>query len=218
MGRRATISDEVILTAARHVFLMKGVAGTMAEVARIAGIGEGTVFTRFPTKQALFRAAMQPQMEEPLWLSALTDGTHRDTRQALTDAAYEAAGFFQRIIPMVMMMWSNERERGRLPEPLRSRDPVPLRALERLTRWFGTEMAAGRLRKQDPEVLARIFLGSMQSYAMFALLAGAHGRPSFPADRYVRGFIEQFWEGAAPPGWRRRRLMSERSLKIGRRR
>jgi AcrR family transcriptional regulator len=198
MARKASITDERILEAARWVFLRKGIAGTTAEVAQFAHIAEGTVYSRFPTKQALFRAAMQPKFEEPEWLAALGTGPAGNPRQALAEAAFQALTFFRRIIPSVIMMWSNEREKGRLPEPLRGSDPLPLKALGRITSWFQQGMASGRMRRQDPEVLARVFLGSMQSYAFFELLLRAHGREVFDADRYLEGFVDQFWQGAAP--------------------
>src|SRR6476619_3418114 len=109
MARKATITDERILDAARWVFLRKGIAGTVQEIAQFAHVAEGTVFSRFPTKQALFRAAMQPKIEEPAWLSALGTGPTGNPKQALTEAAYQAMTFFRRIIPSVIMMWSNFR-------------------------------------------------------------------------------------------------------------
>src|SRR6185436_12009941 len=73
MPRPPKIKDEEILAAAREVFLEKGIRATTAEVARRAGIAEGSVFNRFPTKLALFQAAMRPTMEEPPWARLLVD-------------------------------------------------------------------------------------------------------------------------------------------------
>jgi len=195
MARKATITDEQILEAARWVFLQRGIAGTVAEVAKSAGIAEGSVFTRFPTKEALFRAALEPKHEELGWLDVF-DRDDADAKRTLAEAARRALAFFRRIIPSMIMMWSQARG---LPEPLRREDPLPLQALRRVIAWLERQMAAGRMRRQDPEVLARVFVGSMQSYAFFELLLRAHRREVFDADRYVDGFVEQFWNGAAPP-------------------
>src|SRR5688572_23503921 len=57
-GRPKVISDEALLAIAREVFLERGIRATTAEVAERAGIAEGTVFLRFKSKDALFRAAV----------------------------------------------------------------------------------------------------------------------------------------------------------------
>lgn len=194
MARKATITDEQILEAARWVFLHRGIAGTVAEVAKSAGIAEGSVFTRFPTKEALFRAALEPKHEELAWLEVF-DRDGGDPKETLAEAARQALAFFRRVIPSMIMMWSTERG---LPEPLRRADPLPFKALRRIIAWLEHEMAAGRMQRQDPEVLARVFVGSMQSYAFFELLLRAHRREVIDAERYVDGFVEQFWNGAAP--------------------
>ena len=71
MARPTTLSDPHILDAARAVFLERGIAATTAEVARRAGVAEGSIFKRWPTKQALFYAALTPETEVPAWLNTL---------------------------------------------------------------------------------------------------------------------------------------------------
>lgn len=47
--------DERILEAARSMFLEHGLAGaSIDEIARVARAGKGTIYARFPTKEALF--------------------------------------------------------------------------------------------------------------------------------------------------------------------
>src|SRR3954447_22958230 len=47
-----------ILTAARRAFAELGTAAGMAGVARAAGVGVGTLYRRFPTKEALVQALL----------------------------------------------------------------------------------------------------------------------------------------------------------------
>lgn len=47
---------EAILVAAREVFLEQGIDGSIEEIARRAGVGVGTVYRRFPTKEDLVDA------------------------------------------------------------------------------------------------------------------------------------------------------------------
>ncbi|OAF08585.1 hypothetical protein AYJ54_14325 [Bradyrhizobium centrolobii] len=49
--------DERILNAARELFLARGLAGvSVAEIASLAHASKGTIYARFPTKEALFAA------------------------------------------------------------------------------------------------------------------------------------------------------------------
>lgn len=53
-----------ILEAARDVFAERGVAATLDDVAHRAGVGVGTVYRRFPTKETLAEAVFVDRLEE----------------------------------------------------------------------------------------------------------------------------------------------------------
>jgi AcrR family transcriptional regulator len=59
-----------LLEAAAECFAEQGVDASIAEIARRAGVGHGTVFRRFPTKDALLAAVLTEQM---LQLSTTAD-------------------------------------------------------------------------------------------------------------------------------------------------
>ena len=73
-----------------------------------------------------------------------------------------------------------------------------MRALKLLTGYFEAEMRAGRLRRQDPEIIARAFLGSLNTFVFFELLYQANGELPLAAETYVRGLIGMLWSGIAP--------------------
>lgn len=201
MPRPATIRDEQILEAARAVFLKRGIRATTAEVAKRAGIAEGSIFRRFPTKASLWRAAMQPQMDNPEFIQMLERRVGQgDLRRNLREAGAEALELFSRVMPVMMMGWSNRDGEGEHPLDHLSRvaDPPPLKALRRVAAVFREEIRLGRLRKQNPEVLARIYVGSMQNYVFFALLMRSHGVQVIPKDQYLRDVVDLLWRGAAP--------------------
>ncbi len=204
MSRPATITDRQILTAARTVFLEKGIRATTAEVARTAGIAEGSIFKRFRTKAELFRAAMAPTFDEPAWLESLVRRMGKgDVRTVLAEVGLEAVEFFRTLLPLLMMSWSN-------PEPgscatLEQPHPPALRGLQRVSEFFAAEMATGRLRPHDPQILSRVFLGSIQNFVFFELLQKAQNRAPMPADIFLRGLVQLLWEGAQPTAPRRRK-------------
>jgi AcrR family transcriptional regulator len=66
--RRALRADarrnrERVLAAAREAFAAEGISVPLDEIARRAGVGPGTVYRHFPTKEALFQAAIVDNIE-----------------------------------------------------------------------------------------------------------------------------------------------------------
>ncbi|MFI1913578.1 TetR/AcrR family transcriptional regulator [Nocardia sp. NPDC020380] len=52
-----------VLAAAQEAFATEGISVPLDEIARRAGVGAGTVYRHFPTKEALFEAAMLDRVE-----------------------------------------------------------------------------------------------------------------------------------------------------------
>lgn len=199
MARPSVITEERILAAARGVFLKKGIRATTAEVARRARIAEGSIFNRFKTKHALFSAAMHLTMDEPAWFGSLETRGTGHPRQQLNRIALEILGFLRTLMPLIMMTWSNRSlSPTGLPSALATPNPLPVRALKTVTRFFEREMRAKRLRRHDPEITARVFLGSLQNYVFFELLLRAQDKVPLPADKFVKGMVETLWQGLKP--------------------
>jgi AcrR family transcriptional regulator len=59
-----------IVTAAMEVFAERGLEASTAEIAHRAGVGEATLFRRFPTKDDLVAAIVATQMEEAIEIAA----------------------------------------------------------------------------------------------------------------------------------------------------
>jgi AcrR family transcriptional regulator len=195
MARPQSISDEEILEIARAVFLEKGIAGTAADVAARAGVAEATVFRRFGTKQALFRAAML-QQGEPEWVRTLPERVGRgDIDTSLTLLGLDMIAFFRQLLPLMLMRMSNP-----LVAELRSKRPaLPLRAMKALAGFFAAEIAGGRLPRHDPRVMARVFLGSIHNFVFFEMLNG--GEPDMPQDEFLAGLVAVV-TGQPPKGGR----------------
>ncbi|WP_019930005.1 TetR/AcrR family transcriptional regulator [Nocardia sp. BMG111209] len=54
----------LVLVAAQRAFADRGVSVSLAEIARRAGVGAGTVYRHFPTKADLLEAVMQQRIEQ----------------------------------------------------------------------------------------------------------------------------------------------------------
>jgi AcrR family transcriptional regulator len=60
-----------VLAAAQEAFAEEGLAVPLDEIARRAGVGAGTVYRHFPTKEALFEAVI---LDRVRWLVTHTEG------------------------------------------------------------------------------------------------------------------------------------------------
>lgn len=198
MARPVTIDEETILEAARAVFLERGIAATTAEVAERAGVSEGSVFRRFKTKHELFRAAMERGHPEPPWLPALLERVGRgDVKQQLVQLSLESIEHLRIVVPLVMLSWSNPTPAG-LPCELTEPNPPPLRVLRQLSAYFEAEMRLGRIRRQDPEIVARTFMGATWSFAQLELIVRAQEILPLPAETFARGLVELLFVGMEP--------------------
>jgi AcrR family transcriptional regulator len=191
MARPKTIDNETIIEAARKLFLEKGFRVSTAEIAKAAGVSEGSIFNRFSTKEALFHSAMGiPQLDfEKLFEARVGQG---QVEEQLTEIMLELVSFFRELMPRMMMLWAHP---GMNPLELhRKPDTPPLLMLKAFTHYFDEEMRLGRIRSADPEVTARMCLGSVYNFVFFEL-TGIHVRMPISAHSYVRGLVDILWKG-----------------------
>ena len=192
MARPTTIDDDDLLRAARAVFLEHGIRATTAEVARRAGVSEGTLFHRFGSKAGLFHTAMRPPSAEDLvarlGLPARVGVGELDGH--LCEVLGIIIDFFDGMMPLMMMGWSNRNEGGDA-EQARGGTPPPTVLTRALAGYFEAEMRDGRLRRVDAEVLARTMTGGAWGHVFYELLAHEAG-DALPLARgtFVRGLVD----------------------------
>lgn len=200
MARPSTITDEQILEAARVVFFRDGTSATTADIAQQAGISEGTIFRRFPTKQDLFVAAMGFE-GGPKWIKTidalLVAEELGDLAENLNLIANEMLDFFKQLIPKMNMILSC----GGAPNPQMLCDgsqlPPPIMGVKALMRYLMAEQDAGRIRVSDPEILARMFMGSLHHYAFWDH-CGLNAILPMPRPTYVRHVVDTLLRAVAP--------------------
>lgn len=195
-GRPRSIDDEQLLVVAREVFLERGIRATTLEVAERAGVSEGALFHRFKTKEGLFREAMKlPADEVPqLLLNAVERLQGKETREALLQLAAALLEIGKVAIPLMMMQWSNPT--ACTDDDNKSRYRL---FLKRLAMFFEAQMADGKLRNMDAEIIARAFLGSIHHYCMTRLLAGDQPFGTIPEGMFARGLVDLLLNGALVP-------------------
>ena len=75
LRRDAELNRQRLLDAAADVFAEHGLEASVEEIARTAGVGMGTLYRRFPTKDALISALVQDVLSTMLAIAE--EGTER---------------------------------------------------------------------------------------------------------------------------------------------
>ena len=192
MARTPTITTDQILEAARAVFLEQGVNATTVDVANRAGISSASIFKHFPTKDALFLAAMSSAPGR-VWTAELEAAIgHGDPKADLLLIANRIAAYTKELLPRLMLLRS-VGQFGQIPVPPRTEEDFIA-----LTTYLSREMALGRIARGDPTIPALALMHANAGYAMnVAVQATNH---SFDTSRFLEDFVLMLWQGLEPRG------------------
>jgi AcrR family transcriptional regulator len=92
LRRDAAENRKSLLAAAAQVFARDGLGAPVEEIARVAGLGIGTLYRRFPTKEALIAELVQGVLEH---MSALADDAMELAGGLGLETFLEAASAYQ---------------------------------------------------------------------------------------------------------------------------
>jgi TetR/AcrR family transcriptional repressor of mexJK operon len=194
---RKRLQDERIaelLDVAAEVFIADGFAAASTnEMARRARASKTTFYSRFPTKEDLFRAVIARRMtrvflqvtgfpEQPT-----LDGTLRRFGTNILTIALSPEQIL--LIRMVSM------ESGRYPELARQYyESGPKRAEEALATYLAHQTDIGHLRKDDPLMMARQFMNLITGSPVRWFVLGFESKPLSDRGlrRHVDGVVELF--------------------------
>lgn len=192
MGRRRVIEDEVLIGAARAVFLEQGAFGTTKDVAKRAGVSEAVIFQRFPTKAALFLAAMMPPHLDVSSIVA-TGGT--DPRRDMVETGARLLAYFRTLIPTVMHLITYPQIG--MSDVIAHQNAKPEEELTAaLTAHLAELHRQGKVNAPKPMASAALFIAAIHSLALYELME-LHGGE--PLDHAVEQFVDAMWAGLGPP-------------------
>ena len=171
MGRHKIIEDEELLNHARRLFVSKGASISTKEIALSANISQATLFQRFPTKEALFRAAMIPP--KPEVDSIIGAGAHcSDPQQALVEISGAILDYFRAMMPIaVQLMLHPVVTVQEMKGEFQRNNPAIL--IQGLAMYLNSLNQTGRAKINDQRASAGLLIAAIHSLALFELM-GLH--------------------------------------------
>ncbi|MEZ0090473.1 TetR/AcrR family transcriptional regulator [Streptacidiphilus sp. EB129] len=189
---------ERILAAAVDVVTERGIAAaTTKEIARAAGVSEGSLYNHFGNKTELIGATMAELaggVRDAMLdlLGRVGAGTVEDN---LVGAAEAVIGFYGRLLPVTGSVYGDPVMLAQIRREMPEQGLGPLRGHEALIGYLGAEQRAGRIAAElRPPDLAAALLGSCQQYAFLVMLVEPEqltAAAGLSADRaeYARGIV-----------------------------
>ncbi|WP_068397732.1 TetR/AcrR family transcriptional regulator [Kribbia dieselivorans] len=173
---------ERILTAAKELLADRGISVGFDEIARAAGVGTGTVYRRFPCRDALIDALFEEKLDEIVAIADAALAEH-DVRAGIASFCERMAMAMHsdRALPAVMM-----REGESNPRLLDRR--------EEMGRQMGSRINALVQRGHDAGVLRDGFSGG-DLMVLTHLLGRLHGPAGSDVwRRYLILVLDSIWE------------------------
>ena len=214
-GEPASNKREAILSAAVRCFAEQGLAGTgMRDIARAAGLTEGTLYHYFPSKDALIEDAFR-------WSAFQADDVRKTMQRGLVPirerllgvgrdflAALRRDPHWTRVVIREALRAAPDREGNPVRGALISLATERTRALSAALR---EELSAGRIARCDPRLVAEHLLHALIGHFVAEAIAGSRPTSRAGSDPFleqlvdaISGTLERGTSRAAP--LRRRKI------------
>lgn len=194
---------ERILDAARQVLLDRGMSrATTREIARAAGVSEGSLYNHFESKEALFLALLKELPGDFVQVvsrlpSRAGEGT---VRECLDELAAAALAHYRQTLPMGSSILTDAALLERHRALLREQGAGPHRPNQALAAYLRAEQTAGRVRADiDPDTASYLLLGACLQYVYWTTFMG---ESSFapPEESFRRELVATVDRALSPTG------------------
>lgn len=188
-----------ILEAAQDVFAAKNFQGTtIKDIAQAAGISPGLIYWYFKDKTDLFTSLLSERISSGL--AEVADRADADVPPEcfLHNFARFYIGMYERPqnLALFKMVVANTIS---LPAAVRRlRSQLITGVLGTIRSYLDQQVALGRLRAGDTEMMARTFLGSLMAYLVLRYIFEDEQAQALPPDRLVDGVIDVVLHGILP--------------------
>ena len=190
--RQAAILDAALAEFARHGFA----DARVEDIARGAAVSKGTVYLYYPTKQALFEALVRRDIGPRVAMVCQFLGGHNGPLEPVfAQLVAILAGMIETdtvpIYPRLLIA-----EAGRFPELVAFyRREVIGQVLDALAGLLGRAMDRGEIAREDPVVLAHLFIAPGLKAVLWSLVFKAVEAKPLPPRTYLETHVRLFLKG-----------------------
>jgi TetR/AcrR family fatty acid metabolism transcriptional regulator len=201
-ARRALVEqrEAQILTAAAQVFAHKGYErATIADIARAAGVAEGSIYNYFKNKADLLisipRRLLQPTLETVSTLEQRDGADHLSPEQALTRLGYLLVSLFQENAPQLRVLFSSVLSMKPATRDLYV-EQVVLYVFGRVEAAFQKLIEPGVFRADlNPRLVPRMFAGMLFPTIMLKEILQAPALVDTDYDQVIANAVQVFLHG-----------------------
>ncbi|MEW6572325.1 MAG: TetR/AcrR family transcriptional regulator [Bacillota bacterium] len=187
-----------ILEAAGRVFARKGYErSTTAEIAREAGVAEGTIFRYFETKKALLVNLMAFVIMESL-TSLLKRIENKTTEEILKEILRNRLELIRENAPLFKLFFAESL----FQEELRDKfiEEVVLRATATGEAFFREQQKQGNLRPVNPQIAFRCLMGMLGIFVVWSEFLGGDKYVRFDDEEVLDTIISIYLDGVRSHG------------------
>jgi AcrR family transcriptional regulator len=188
-----------LLEATRRVMAERGVAGcTTQEIAKAAGVAQGTIYNQFRDKADLYLSVASDLIPEFLRRPPEEPG-RKAPRAVLTKVANETITAMSELVPLLCGIVGEPELRAGAHDRWKEKRSSG-KSFAGLTEYFRAEQAAGTIGDRvEAAVLARMFVGTVFHHAFMRLLVG-ESNLELSGKRFVASLVDAVLAAAGPPG------------------
>jgi AcrR family transcriptional regulator len=212
-GAPASNKREAVLAAAVHCFAAHGLTATgMRDIARAAGLTEGTLYHYFPSKDALIEEAFRWSAFQASDVRQAMRRSDVPLRERLLDvggeflAALRRDPSWTRVVIREALRAAPDRDGNPLRGALISLAAERIRAL---TAALRDEMGSRRIARCDPRQVAEHLFHALIGRFVAEAIAGSRPAPPAGADPFLVHLIDAI-AGGLEPGARRAGSVGQR--------
>ncbi len=193
MSESRKSTREKIFDAALKVFSEKGYNGaTTSEIAREAGVAEGTIFRYFPTKKELLLSVTNPVIVSSL-KNIIADYRDCSPQELLEAALHNRLEIINQNIKLVKILVSEAQFHPELRENFLTGVILPAASLMR--EYFKEQEQKGILREVDPEISIRVLVGMMAIFVIWKNVFEGERYVKFADEEVVSAIVDIFLNG-----------------------
>ena len=207
VGPRARAKRTQILAGAQRVFLQQGFAAASTDaIAREAGVSKRTLYAYYPSKEELFAEVLRgltvenPQTKVLDSVRAVEPRSPEELRGALSMVAQKLMTTIMETdyLALLRTIIADSHRFPQIGEIFRS--TVPEIGLREGSAMIRRAQENGVVVEGDPEVMMRMFMGPLLTYALTGGLFKPEGPPQMPGPEKIEEIVELYMKAVSKDG------------------